>query len=311
MQLFQCPTCDAQVWFDNDECPNGHALAFDPDMQAMVIGPQCARSSEIGCNWRAERKGLCQACTMTEAIPDLSLPDLRERWAATEAAKRWVLASLGRWNWFGANDPGAPPVFRLLADETRKGAADLIMGHADGVITIDVAEADRATREQRRQELGEPYRTMIGHMRHEIAHYLFVRLAEDERFLGEFRKVFGDERADYGDALEAHYDDPGSADDAHVTSYATSHPHEDWAETVAHLLHLTDLVDSGAAVELCPGGDGYSELDSHRLIMRASDFALRVNHVNRSLDLPDLYPFILGEEARQKLAFAHRALKRS
>ncbi|MGR3793102.1 zinc-binding metallopeptidase family protein [Vannielia sp. SX4] len=314
MQIFHCPTCSEQVWFHNHQCPNGHALHFDPDAQAMVQGSDCERRAAIGCNWsaHAEPGPLCRSCAMTAVIPDPEVEGAESRLARTEAAKRWVLAGLHRWGWFGPADPGPAPRFELVADRTRHGPESITMGHADGVITLDVAEASRAVQEERRERLAEDYRTMIGHLRHELAHYLFLRLSTDDpAFPDAFRALFGDERADYGEALKAHYANPRPAGGTHITSYATAHPHEDWAETVAHLLHLTDLVDSGYAVALAPGGDAYAEPDAQALIERAANFAMRVNHVNRALDLPDLYPFVLSDPVRDKLAFAHGALRRT
>lgn len=312
MQVFQCPECGQQVWFHNSHCPNGHLLHFDPDAQQMTQALDCGRRAAIGCNWRAEPHGpLCRSCAMTEVIPDPEVAGAESRLAETEAAKRWVLAGLLRWGWFGSADAGPAPRFMLVADRTRHGPEEITMGHADGLITLDVAEASRTVREERRENLAEPYRTMIGHLRHELAHYLFQRLSGEANFSESFRELFGDERRDYGEALKAHYANPQAGGEHHITSYASAHPHEDWAETVAHLLHLTDLVDSGAAVALTPGGDAYAEPDGLALIERAADFAMRVNHVNRALDLPDLYPFVLTDPVREKLAFAHRALRRA
>lgn len=309
MQVFHCPQCAAQVWFDNAVCGNGHPLHFDPEAQAMVTGTDCARRAEIGCNWVAETGGVCRSCAMTRTIPDPGLEENRRDLADTEAAKRWVLAGLQRWGWFGMSDTGARPVFDLVGEQTSEGPADITMGHADGIITINVAEANRAVREARREDLEERFRTMIGHIRHELAHFLFLRCCAGPDFLPEFRARFGDERADYAEALKRHYADPVPAGDAFVTSYAAAHPHEDWAETVAHLLHLTDLADSGVAVGLLDGPDPYAEADARVLIHRAADFALKVNHVNRTLDQPDLYPFVLGDVARDKLGFAHSVLR--
>ncbi|MDF0598109.1 zinc-binding metallopeptidase family protein [Psychromarinibacter halotolerans] len=313
MQVFHCPECNAQVWFDNLVCPQGHTLHFDPDSQRMVPAADCNWRAQIGCNWAADPSGdgYCRSCAMTRTVPDLALEDNLRDLAATEAAKRWVLAGLHRWGWFGFADGGGKPVFDLVAEQTSDGPAQITMGHANGVITINVAEASRAVREARREDMSERYRTMIGHMRHELAHFLFVRLAEDPQFLQDFRALFGDETQDYGAALQSHYENPGQAGPDFITSYATAHPHEDWAETVAHLLHLTDLADSGCAVGLLDGQDPYAEPSTKELIHRAADFAMRVNHVNRALDLPDLYPFVLGEGVREKLTLAHGSLRRA
>jgi hypothetical protein len=241
---------------------------------------------------------------MTALAPDPDIPNAIPNWAETEAAKRWVLDNLGRWHWFRPEDPGTRPTFHMLADGHQLAA----MGHGGGIVTISVSEADPVVRETRREALSEPYRTMIGHMRHEIAHMLWWRLSLREDFLLAFREMFGDERADYTAALRQHYEQGPSQDWElfHLTSYASSHPHEDWAETAAHLLHLVDITDSFVAAGMTSpempryNWDPYSEPDTHALI----------NHVNRSMGLPDLYPFVLSEATRRKLAFVHGWLRR-
>lgn len=316
MQIFACPACGARLYFHNAACPNGHAVRFDPDRNVMVEdGHDCSNRNVIGCTWRADILGtLCPSCAMTEVVPDLRDAANHDDWARTEFAKRWVLANLARWNWFTSADPGPRPQFRLLSERTAEGETPVTMGHADGLITINAIEASEAVRVVRRDDLGERYRTMVGHIRHELAHFLFLRLSADATFLDQARTLFGDERADYGEALERHYADPAKAGDAHVTSYATAHPHEDWAETTAHLLHLVDLLDSASAAGLGLDGkawptDAYATEDGHALISHATDAALAINHVNRALDLPDLYPFTLGNVARDKLSFVHRWLR--
>ena len=232
----------------------------------------------------------------------------------TEAAKRWVLDNLGRWHWFRPEDPGTRPVFHMLAE----GPTPVAMGHVDGVVTISVAEADEVLRTTRREALDEPYRTMIGHMRHEIAHMLWWRLSLRVDFLEAFRAAFGDERADYQAALQNHYSNGPPPDWARhfLTTYASAHPHEDWAETVAHLLHLTDITDSIVAAGFSspevphPGWDPYAEPNTGRLIRVAAAVVAGVNHVNRSMGLSDIYPFTLSEAALRKLAFVHDWLRR-
>jgi len=316
MQVFTCPACGGAVYFRNLACTCGAPLWFDPDAQRMVPEGEaawdCANRALIGCNWRAdEGVDLCAACAMTELTPDLRAAGNLPLWAETEAAKRWVLANLARWGWFARGDRGPRPVFRLMSEVTWSGGEAVTMGHADGVVTLNVIEAGEAERARRQAQMGELYRTMTGHVRHEIAHVLFLRLSGRTGFLPAFRARFGDERADYGGALQRHYADPRPADDSHVTPYATAHPHEDWAETVSHLLHLVDLTDSGAAAGLTwpegPGDayDAYAERDADRLIGHALALALAANHVNRAMDLPDVYPFMLPAGVRAKMGFAH------
>ncbi|SER79844.1 hypothetical protein SAMN04490244_10317 [Tranquillimonas rosea] len=317
MQIFTCPGCGSPVYFHNTTCGCGQAIFFDPDRQIMQgEGPACVNREMIGCNWVAEAGNYCRSCAMTETVPDLAAPENVPLWTRTELNKRWLLASLTRWGWFTPDDHGARPVFKLLSEQTAAGDYNVVMGHANGVITINVSEASEAVRKQRQINLGESYRTMIGHMRHEVAHFLFLRVAQDDGFLPAFRDLFGDERENYAEALKEHYNHPDAPDAQHITSYATAHPHEDWAETIAHLLHLVDLLDSAAAARLSlPSGpsadyDAYVETDAVALVKLAADVALAVNHVNRALDLPDLYPFVLGAGVREKLVFAHRYMQR-
>ncbi|WP_037372258.1 zinc-binding metallopeptidase family protein [Salipiger mucosus] len=317
MQIFSCPNCGAPLYFHNTGCTCGQQVSFDPDAQSMQLaGALCANRGDIGCNWVAETDGLCRACAMTETLPDLREPDNLPLWETSERAKRWMLANLARWGWFTPADTGARPVFRMLSENTAVGQDEVIMGHANGLITINVTEASDAVLAERQEQFGELYRTMLGHMRHEVAHFLQLRLLEQHGFAEAFRALFGDEREDYGAALQAHYANPKPADDWHITSYATAHPHEDWAETIAHLLHLVDLLDSAAAADLAlPDGpphgyDAYAEQDTERQIALAIDLSIAMNHVNRAMDLPDLYPFVLTQGVRKKLAFAHEWLRR-
>ncbi len=317
MQVFHCPACSAPLYFHNTVCSCGQEVVFDPDRQRMLAEAEpCANRPEIGCNWVAEGGRYCRSCAMTTTVPDLRATENLPLWTRAELAKRWMLANLARWGWFGPDDPGDRPVFRLLSERTSGGEAKVVMGHASGTITINVSEASEAVLAERQEKMGELYRTMLGHMRHEMAHFLQLRLAEDPAFLDAFREVFGDERADYGEALKRHYADPRPKGKDHITAYATAHPHEDWAETVAHLLHLVDLLDSSAVSGLAlmdgpaPGYDAYAEADTERLIGGAVALSIAVNHVNRALDLPDLYPFVLTGPIRAKLAFAHRHLRR-
>ncbi|MGJ7457596.1 zinc-binding metallopeptidase family protein [Halomonas sp. RA08-2] len=316
MRVFANPVGPGSLWFDNLATATGTPLAYDPQARAFItMPPYCANRDVIGCNWIAPEQGaFCRSCAMTALAPDPSLPYAMPHWAKTEAAKRWVIDNLGRWNWFRPEDPGAPPVFHMLAE----GPTPVAMGHAGGVVTISVAEADPVLRTARREALEEPYRTMIGHMRHEISHMLWWRLSLRDDFLEAFRSMFGDEREDYAEALQRHYVNgpPAGWRSSFVSTYASAHPHEDWAETAAHLLHLTDIADSFVAAGLSspdlpyPGWDPYMESDADRLIRVATHQVMAVNHINRSMGLPDLYPFVLSDITRQKLVFMHDWLRR-
>lgn len=311
MQRLDCPNCGQRVYFHNTICACGAPLVFDPESGRFIANAQvCAKLDSLGCNWVAENGEFCRSCAMTTTIPDLSVEGNAELLARSEAAKRWVLANLARWRWFTNADQGARPIFEMLSERAGQQEVKVTMGHADGIITINVVEADDAVRVERQQELGELYRSMIGHMRHEIAHFLFERLALLPGFLDDFRAMFGDERADYGAALQAHYANPQPKGDQYISEYATMHPHEDWAETSAHVLHLVDMTDSLMATgltgpEIPPAGyDAYADADGDHLLHVATAVALAVNEINRALDNPDVYPFVLTDTTRTKLKFA-------
>ena len=316
MRVFSNPVGPGSLWFDNLSTADGVPVAYDPQARAFVpMPPFCINRERIGCNWIAPEAGaFCRSCAMTELAPDPDIPGAISNWAQTEAAKRWLLDNLGRWHWFRPEDPGARPNFHLIAE----GPTPVLMGHVGGVVTISVAEADPVLRATRRQALDEPYRTMIGHMRHEVAHMLWWRLSLRDDFLDAFRAMFGDERSDYVAALQQHYAIGPMPEwrQYYLTSYASAHPHEDWAETAAHLMHLTDITDSFVASGLSspelPRGhwDPYAEPDPERLIGIAASLTVGVNHVNRSMGLSDLYPFVLSQMARSKLAFVHQWLRR-
>jgi len=265
MRVFANPVGSGWLWFDNLSTADGTPVAYDPQARAFLpMPPFCTNREVINCNWIAPEQGaFCKSCAMTALAPDLSIPNAMPNWAQTEAAKRWALDNLGRWSWFRPEDPGTRPVFHMLAE----GPTPVPMGHVQGVVTISVAEADPVLSISRRQALEEPYRTMIGHMRHEISHMLWWRLSLRADFLDAFRAMFGDERDDYVAALQHHYHHgpPPDWKQRFLTTYASAHPHEDWAETAAHLVHLTDIADSFVAAGLSsaelpwPGWDPYSE----------------------------------------------------
>jgi hypothetical protein len=214
--------------------------------------------------------------------------------------------------------------FQFLEDDPAVGA--VFTGHEAGVITINIAEADDPFREKMRVQLGEGYRTLLGHFRHEIGHHYWNRLVEPGDWLPRFRERFGDERADYGQAQQRHYDRGPPPDwSVHcVSPYASMHPWEDWAETWAHYLHMTDTVETarahGLALRPRPVTDGdpphtpavrTTRLDPRRFDdLVASWFPLTValNSLNRSMGLADIYPFVLSETAVEKLRFVHEVI---
>lgn len=316
MQRFSCPRCGGRVYFHNLDCICGQPLYYHPEARKMIPeASPCGNREVIACNWAADgTHALCRSCAMSIVIPELGAGDNQMLFDRAERGKRWVLANLSEWDWFTTADPGRRPHFLMLSEHLEGRTEQITMGHAAGEITINITEADALIRLKRQRKLGEQYRSMVGHFRHEMAHFLFDRLATAPGFLPAFRDIFGDERADYGAALRRHYTAPRDPGEEFITPYATAHPHEDWAETVAHLLHLVDFTDSFVSAGLTMPGvpEGfrpYAETRTELLLGVASEVAIAVNDINRALDNDDLYPFVLTPAIWNKIAFAHGWLR--
>src|ERR1700760_1862965 len=216
MRSFACGHCGHLVFFENSLCLHcGTALGFVPERlelaalegAAAEALQRCGNAELIGCNWMVQDADrLCRSCELTRTRPgDSDVIGMAEL-AAAEGAKRRVIMQL-----LDLGLPGVAPgqlSFDLLSSE----APPVQTGHADGVITIDLAESDDARREQRRAQLGEPYRTILGHLRHELGHYFQPLLVSGDDDWGACRELFGDERVDYGEALERHYESGAPAD---------------------------------------------------------------------------------------------------
>ncbi len=335
MRVFACPHCGAWVEFEDRRClacDTHLAYALDRDeIVRSVRGLTCRYRSLISCNWVAdpapEAEGGCFSCRLTVERPDLEDPAAVSRLAIAEHAKRRVLRQLHHLRLPITprhDDAGLGFALKVPGE-----GEQVLTGHADGLITINLTEASDPHREEVRISLGEPYRTMVGHMRHEVGHWYWQVLVDGTDLIDPFRALFGDERQDYGDALEAHYgDDAGTTDaEEHISGYATMHPWEDFGETFAHYLHIADSLETAAAVGLRvhgPTGVPYplaSSLHSEGLLdisdvpMTAvlaawHGFALAANALNRSMGEPDLYPFVVTPAVAEKLDFVHDLVRR-
>ena len=241
MRAFSCGRCGQLVFFENSLCLRCSApLGFFPSRLDLVAleDPQtlgadrCANSVTAACNWVVEPGDpgpLCLSCALTRTRPaDADGAELAA-FAQAEAAKRRLV--------FQLLDLALPIGEDLAFDLLASRSGPVVTGHLEGLITIDLAESDDVQREQRRAELSEPYRTMLGHFRHEIGHYYWPLLVERAGELERWRELFGDERLDYDSAIQRHYDQGPPVDwsQRHVSAYATMHPWEDWAETFAPL----------------------------------------------------------------------------
>lgn len=346
MNSFHCAHCGLIIFFENDRCLKcGHELGFSPpvmDMQALEktdgeqwrpvgkgasekIHRRCANGQQYRiCNWLVpadDANPWCVACRLNEIIPDLADPKNLPRWSKLELAKRrciYTFLKLGLPLESGPYGKQAPLRFRFLQDKENEPVKT---GHENGVITINIAEADEDERERRRLTLHEPYRTLVGHLRHESGHYYWDRLVANSPRLVEFRKWFGDEAADYGEALKNYYQQGPPADWAAktVTAYASSHPWEDWAETWAHYLHIIDTLESAASFGLgmsepaaahpgyLPIEYGY-KMDFDQLLAEWTPLTTALNTINRSMGLSDLYPFVIPPPVVDKLRFIHQVV---
>jgi hypothetical protein len=333
MKVFHCDHCGQLLFFENVTCVRcGHALAYVPELQRLVsMSPLSASAFKLCanyiyhdvCNWglpEADPEALCRACRLTRTIPNLAVSGNIARWYKLETAKRrlvYTLDQLGLPLANKAENPATGLAFEFLED----AGAPVMTGHAAGVITMNIAEADDAERVRRRIELSEPYRTLLGHFRHESGHYYWDRLVAPTERLAAFRDLFGDERADYQAAVRRHYSEgaPAGWQDAHVSAYATMHPWEDWAETWAHYLHVVDTLETAAACGISmnparrdeptlanvPDPMSEHEVPFEEMMESWVPITYVLNMLNRGLGNPDAYPFVLSPKAIDKLRFVH------
>ncbi len=346
MKRFRCSNCGLVLTPENDLCTGcGLRLTFVPDTMQMVAWDQAAGEplacngepykpcrndvEHAVCNWGVREDdagGYCLSCRLTVVIPDLGIAGNLDRWRRLEVAKRRLVIGLMRLGVLTIADMMTPEPslrFQFLADTppSHRGPGTVLTGHDQGLITINIAEADDAERERRRVELREPYRTVVGHFRHEVGHHYWDRMIGPSRRLPGFREVFGDERADYAQALEQHYRD-GPRPDWHgryVSSYAASHPWEDWAETWAHYLHMIDSLETAyeSGLWINPRRDSDPRFAPRkpfsanhvgpfpRLIARWLSLTYVLNDFNRGLGLQDAYPFVLSDAVISKLEYVH------
>ena len=261
-------------------------------------------------------------------MPDLSDQTRLQNWRKTEIAKHRLFYTLLRLRLPLRNridDPQHGLEFNFL-NETDT-CEKVLTGHDEGIITLALKEADDAERENRRMSMGEPYRTLLGHFRHEIGHYYWDKLVDDQGRQEGYRAVFGDERQDYDAALKRYYDAgaPAYWQDNFVSAYATSHPWEDFAETWAHYLHIIDSLETSWSfgLEVHPiitpdqdlhasaAGDPYQAGNFDHLIGVWLPLTYALNAMNKSMGLPDLYPFVLSPAVINKLAYIHELIHTS
>ena len=366
-RAFRC-RCGRPVFFRNAVCLGcGTPLGYDPDlvllrplastrnpdvfraMRTRGVGMtvplttyrRCANwTSAAPCNWllpnneEAHLNPFCRSCRLDRTVPDPADRDNADLWLKVELAKRALVSQLialklpveSRLS----ENPGQGVMFDLLRSPV--DGPRVMTGHDDGLITFDIEEADDVHRETIRSKMQEPYRTLIGHLRHEIGHYYWQRLVQGTDLEEPCRAIFGDDRLDYGQALKDYYANGAPYDwkNRHVSAYATAHPYEDWAETWAHYLHMIDALDTARSFGLVahhdeiqyeaftpqvlsPDDEG-APPPPHDLAFLAVvngwiELTGALNEVTRSMGEPDFYPFVLSRPAVRKLHFIHKVVR--
>jgi hypothetical protein len=354
VKLFECQRCGQLLYFENTRCERcDHVLGYLPDRAILsaltaeggdrwrsLATPDepvrfCANAAYDACNWLVpadSADAFCRACRLNRTLPDLGVPKNVSLWQRLERAKRrlvYGLLRLGLPLASKSDDLEQGLAFDFLDGSGARFQEDvrIVTGHVRGLITIDIAEADDAERERHRQSMAEPYRTLLGHFRHEVGHYYWDRLVRESVWYGAFQEMFGDERRDYAGALEAHYANGPRPDwqERYVSAYAGAHPWEDFAESWAHYLHIVDTLETAAAFGLRVHPrvgrhpvlameidfDPYRQDDFDALIAAWLPLTYAVNSLNHSMGQPDLYPFVLAPTVMGKLRFVHGLIHRS
>jgi hypothetical protein len=346
MRVFTCENCGQLIFFDNSRClrcgtPLGYvhgqrdvvALTEQADGGLVDVATptgtwqRCATTSRTGCNWLVPAGGpaLCASCRLTRTRPADGDAEGLTEWVQSEMAKRRLIFQLA--------ELGLPVEPRREATKTglafdllSSSETKVVTGHDDGIITLDLAEADDEHRERLRLQLSEPYRTVLGHFRHEIGHYYWPLLVRDPDTLGACRALFGDDSVDYAAAVKDHYSTSADEDESwttnYISRYATMHPYEDWAETFAHYLHILDTLQTAESFGLgTPGATGARGLTRRigahptrpagsttfgEVIDNWLELSYALNQINRSMGHKDLYPFVLAAPVIEKMAFVDR-----
>ena len=350
MKLFKCTNCSSAVYFENTQCMQcGSILGFETDMlETVALSVEnnglfsvkgkntsmqyryCNNRAYDVCNWLVPATGnvgFCKACELNRIIPDLSRPAFMQHWRSIENAKHRLIYQLLRMPLPLVNKQQNEQmglVFDFMADEATDDSERVLTGHDNGVITININEADDIEREMARKQMDEVYRTVLGHFRHETGHYYWDRLIENTDMLAPFKKLFGDDQADYEAALQKHYKDgaPANWNTNYISAYATMHPWEDWAETWAHYLHIIDTLETAYSFGLSVHPivaqtkrlhaeikkDPYDIEDFEAIMDLWLPLTFAMNSLNRSMGLNDIYPFFISAPVKEKMKFIHKVV---
>ncbi len=337
MKIFSC-RCGRELFFDNTQCTycrnqvgydarRGEMVSLNPpDSEGEVRADEsgylyrlCRNYTDYNaCNWLVDagiEDEYCLSCQLNQTVPYLGTAEKRERWVRLEAAKRRLVYGL-----LYLQLPVQPrryyPItglaFDFLEDKRSNPNVEeefVLTGHAQGLITVNLIEADEVSREAQRISLGELYRTLLGHFRHESGHHYFDQLVANSAFIDGFRQLFGDEQRDYGEALQAYHDQGDNlvANNRYISRYAQSHPLEDWAETWSHYLHMSDALETAVAYQLVP--ESVEQLPFGEKMQHWIRLSLALNGLNRSMGLKDAYPFVLSKSVLAKMDFIHKVVE--
>lgn len=345
MKLYTCNNCHSLIYFENNICLHcGYSLGFDANSLSLITlvregnylfsnvqnNPEtfryCKNAEYSICNWLIhsfETSEYCTACQLNRVIPDLANPENMRRWKNIEIAKHRLIYSLLRLHLpvsAKKENEETGIAFDFLAQTSPK--VKVITGHENGVITLNIEEADEAARVRHKLDLEERYRTLLGHFRHEIGHYYWELLIKNTDALGKYRQLFGNEEKDYADSLATYYKigQPPNWSQHFISPYASSHPWEDWAETWSHYLHLMDTLETAfsfgiriqpdmiqdtKSIQASIQQDPYDMADFNQIIKWWLPLTFAVNSLNRSMGHSDFYPFVISESVVEKLKFIH------
>lgn len=339
MKLYTCTNCNNSLYFENSACLNcNHAVGFEAGKFNMItldtnqnnysavndkneVYRYCTNAIHGTCNWLvpvAQASLFCTACSLNRTIPELSNLVNQDKWKRIEIAKHRLVYSLLRLR--------LPVKPKLTVDDVEGIAFDfmgdtspaerVMTGHDNGVITLNIEEADESQLTRHKLDLGEKYRTLLGHFRHEIGHYYWDVLVKESNYLEKFRKLFGNEEKDYSGALETYYKTPAQTNwnEFFISPYASAHPWEDWAESWANYMHMMDTLETAYSfgigihrqeMETEVTSDPYTITDFDTIIKMWFPLTFAVNSLNRSMGHADFYPFIISGPVIEKLRFIH------
>ncbi|WP_460226024.1 zinc-binding metallopeptidase family protein [Aurantivibrio infirmus] len=330
MKMFNCD-CGRMVFFENTQCTTCHRkLGFDPESFRLLsfekngtdtwlssehqAFKECLNGKQYNvCNWMIPARSsdtYCLACNLNEMVPAIAAPKKRLWWSNMEIAKRRLLYTLLRLNLpiVSRKLDSEGIAFAFLEDKRiNPNVKEEIVstGHAQGLITVYLAEADDVSRELARVKLGENYRTLLGHFRHESGHYYFDRILKNSEEIWKFRDLFGDETQDYKAALKKYYSEPPPPawQTDYISDYAQSHPLEDWAECWAHYLHVIDTLETATEFSIVDVDPFHHTVDEW--LGDWDRVTVVLNALNRSMGMRDAYPFVYSNATIEKIRFVH------